>query len=56
MGALKLQAVLAIAKMAYRMILRDLLKDAINDPEKEWDELVLSIVDAVFQFEEEEEE
>jgi len=50
---MKLAVVLAFARMAYKMILRDLLKNAIDDPAQEWDDLVLKVLDAVFGYNEE---
>ena len=48
---MKAEAILTLARMAYRTILRDLLVKAIDDPEKEWDDLVLKMLDALFGFE-----
>ena len=47
---MKIAALMAIARMAYKLILRDLLKKAIDDPNEEWDEMVLSILDSVFGY------
>ena len=55
MGALKMKAVLALLKMAYSSILRGLLVNAIEDPEEEWDDLVLKMVDALFDYDQNEE-
>jgi len=41
-----------IACMIYEKILRKLLKDAVNDPAVEWDDLILRIVDNIFEYEE----
>lgn len=49
---MKVAAILAIARMAYKLILRDLLKNAIDDPNQEWDDLVLKILDSVFGYDE----
>ena len=51
---MKIAAILALARMAYKMILRDLLKNAINDPAQEWDDLVLRVLDTVFGYTNEE--
>jgi len=37
-------------KLAYNSFLRDLLKEAINDPEEEWDEVVLDTLDGIFGY------
>ena len=47
---MKVAAILAIARMAYKLILRDLLKGAIDDPSSEWDDMVLKALDAVFGY------
>ena len=47
---MKVAALLTIARMAYKLILRDLLKAAIDDPNSELDEMVLSALDAVFGY------
>ena len=41
--AIKPNAILSLMAMAYKLILRDLLKKAIDDPNSEWDETVLKI-------------
>lgn len=50
---MKIAALMAIARMAYKLILRDLLKSAIDDPAQEWDDMVLKILDSVFGYSEE---
>ena len=40
-----------VAKMLYKMVLRDLLIKAIDNPNEEWDDWVLSIADKVFGYE-----
>lgn len=51
MKILPLTAVFALTKMAYKMILRDLLVNAISDPDQEWDDFVLDILDKIFDYE-----
>ena len=48
---MKLTAIITILRMAYKMILRDLLVNAINDPEQEWDDIVLKMLDSLFGYE-----
>ena len=50
---MKVAALLAIARMAYKLILRGLLKSAIDDPNSEWDDMVLKGLDAIFGYSEE---
>lgn len=38
---------LTIAKIAYTLFLRKLLKKAIDDPEQEWDDVMLKALDTV---------
>lgn len=35
---------------AYRLLLRDLVVEAIDDPDTEWDDLVISALDKVFGY------
>jgi len=51
-AALPLTAIYSVACMAYRMILRPLLKEAIDNPDKEWDDMVVKITDAIFNYSE----
>lgn len=37
-----------ILGMVYSTILRGLLKKAVDDPEEEWDEMLLDILDRLF--------
>ena len=39
-----------LAKLAYATVLRDLLVKAIDDPEKEWDDAVLRVLDSIFEY------
>ena len=48
---MKNYAILQVAKLIYKTILRDLLCKAINDPEQEWDDIVLSVCDRLFDYE-----
>ena len=45
-------ALYRLACMAYSMILRSILKKAINDPDEEWDDVVLSVCDRIFNYSE----
>lgn len=48
----KVPALFALAKFAYKMILRDLLISAIEDPDQEWDDVVLNMLDNLFDYSE----
>ena len=48
---MKLTALFSLACMAYSMILRGVLKKAIDDPDQEWDDWVLSFCDKLFNYE-----
>ncbi len=37
--------------MAYAQILRDLVKKAIDDPNTDWDDTVMMILDRLFNYE-----
>jgi len=50
---MKVTVILAFVRIAYKMILRDLLVSAIDDPNSEWDDMVLKALDALFGYEEE---
>jgi len=39
-----------LAKFLYKHILRDILIKAIDDPEEEWDDAVLAVLDRVFGY------
>jgi len=43
-------AIYKLVCMAYREVLRDLLKKAINDPNEEWDDVVLEVMDKLFNY------
>ena len=47
---LTITAIFSLMKIAYKMILRDLLKSAIDDPSQEWDNLVLDMLDKIFDY------
>ena len=36
--------------LAYKLILRDLLKKAIDDPNEEWDDFTLAFLDKLFDY------
>lgn len=48
---MKLMLIYNLMKVAYAQILRDLLLKAIDDPDSEWDDIVLSITDSIFNYE-----
>ena len=50
MPPIKTPAIFGLVKIAYRMILRDLLLSAIEDPDTEWDDIVLDICDKIFDY------
>lgn len=39
-----------ILKTLYSMVLRDLVVKAIDDPDQEWDDLLLTILDRIFEY------
>lgn len=39
-----------LAKLAYATVLRPLLKKAIDDPDADWDDAVLKVLDAIFEY------
>ena len=49
---MKYAAMLKVLEMAYRVMLRDLLVKAVDDPDEEWDDAVLRIADGLFNYEE----
>lgn len=44
----------ALIGFVYRLLLRGIIKHAIADPESEWDDAVLSLLDKVFGYAEDE--
>jgi len=47
-----MKAIYVIICYAYKTILRDLVKKAIDDPDSEVDEFVLSLLDKLFDYKE----
>ena len=43
-----MKAIWALSKMAYKTILRPLVLKAIDDPDSEVDDIVMSILDRIF--------
>lgn len=43
-------AIFNILNMVYGQILRPMLKKAIDNPDEEWDEFVLDMVDRLFDY------
>jgi hypothetical protein len=43
-------ALYRVACFAYSAILRSVLQKAIDDPEEEWDELIIEICDRIFDY------
>lgn len=48
----KYMALWQLAKMAYSTILRSLLKTAIDNPDEEWDDMILQVCDRIFEYSE----
>ena len=44
---MKIALIYQVARFAYK-VCRKTLKNAINDPEKEWDDIMMSACDVVF--------
>ena len=47
-----MKALYAILCFAYKSVLRDLVKKAIDDPDSEIDDFVLSLLDKLFDYKE----
>ena len=47
---MKLFAINKLLCMAYQEILRDLLLQAIDDPDEEWDDMVIQSLDRLFNY------
>jgi len=47
---MKFTVIYALLKQIYKTILRPLLVKAIDDPDEDWDDVVLSIVDKLFDY------
>ena len=43
-------AIWKIACLAYKLILRDLLKKAIDNPDEVWDDYILQFLDKLFGY------
>jgi hypothetical protein len=44
------EIIFKMAKTAYLQLLRGLLVKAIDDPNEQWDDIVLSMVDGIFGY------
>jgi hypothetical protein len=42
--------ILMMIEMLYKSFLRDLLVSAVDDPDKEWDNVVLDVCDKLFGY------
>ena len=49
-GETMYQAVFTVLSSVYALVIRPVLKQAINDPNQEWDEMVMRMVDALFGY------
>ena len=47
----KTRVLWTLAKYLYANILRSILKQAIDDPNVEWDDAIMAICDRVFEYE-----
>ncbi len=47
---MKYVIIFGLVKTVYGKILRPLLVKAIDDPDEEWDDVILGIVDRIFQY------
>ena len=47
---MKIKAIMLIMQTAYTHILRDLLIKAIDDPDTDWDDVILRILDNIFDY------
>lgn len=47
---MKIMLILSIMGTLYKMVLRNLLVKAIDDPDEEWDDLILIMADGVFNY------
>lgn len=47
---MKYTAIMMIMGMAYKLIFRTLLIKAINDPDEEWDDMILALCDGLFNY------
>jgi len=44
------QALYQLLCTAYKMVLRDLVVKAMNDPNSDWDEVALKMLDGMFSY------
>jgi len=49
---MKFMILFNVAKMLYSGIFRNLLKKAVDDPNEEWDDIVLDMCDRIFDYKE----
>ena len=47
---MKIAAIYQLACMAYKLILRSMLVKAIENPDEEWDDFILSFCDKIFNY------
>lgn len=47
---MKLALIFKFLTMVYAQVLRPLLVKAIDDPDEEWDDMILGIVDRLFNY------
>lgn len=47
---IKLFGIMIMMKAAYKYLLRDILLKAIDDPDEEWDDTVMEIIDRLFDY------
>lgn len=48
--SIKFNTVFSVIKLLYSTVLRPLLVNAVNDPDAEWDDFILAMVDRVFDY------
>jgi hypothetical protein len=44
------KAIYQMLCMAYATLLRDLVKKAVDDPKEEWDDVLLNVMDRLFDY------
>mgnify|MGYP000033852952 CR=1 FL=1 len=52
MNSIKFTVLLEIMCQIYAKLIRDILWDAMNDPDKEWDDFLMASMDRIFKYEE----
>jgi hypothetical protein len=52
MNEKKLERAYAVSKVLYRMWIRSMLKEAIDDPQRDWDDVLMDVADRVFDYKE----